>query len=522
MADFPNQFRSQMGQVFSRLTAGQKMMIGVAGVVVIGALIGVVTLVNRPVYATLFNNLSPQDASKIVEKLREQEIPYQLEADGKTILVPKQNLYELRLSLAGEGLPQSSVIGYEIFDRTNLGVSEFVQKINYRRALEGELARTILQLGEVEGARVHIVVPEKTLFKEDEKPATASIVLKLRSGKPLKREATQGIAHLVSSSVEGLEASNVTILDSRGILLSEEVKPNSVAAMTASQYEMQRNVETYLAQKAQSILEGVVGRGNAIVQANAELDFRKVERTLEQYDPEKTAVLSEQLSEEKTTVGDSLPPSTRSNSITNYEVNKTVEHIVENVGNLKRLSVAAIVNGTPVQVKKGTETVTEVTPRSREEMEQLTDIVKKAVGFNTLRNDEVSVVNLPFGTGLNTEGMMYKESPDAAPVGDNDMIQKILLIVAMIGAVVILRSLLNGLKKRAVAVTGVSAMDNIPLAAAGRMEHGRSADISLPPVEAEISTEAMLRAEKRKRVESYLHEKPVESTRLLKLWLTEE
>ena len=196
------------------------------------------------------------------------------------------------------------------------------------------------------------MVPERALFKEDEKPATASVVLKLRSGKPLRRETVQGISHLIASSVEGIETGNVTIVDSRGQLLSDVHKPNSIAAMTSTQYELQQKVEAYLGQKAQALLESVVGIGNALVQVNADLDFRQVERTLEQYDPEKTVVRSEQIIESKTSSGDSSGRQTSSTTQTNYEINKTVEHIVENMGNIRRLTVAALVNGVPKTITK--------------------------------------------------------------------------------------------------------------------------------------------------------------------------
>ena len=514
MAEYQTQFRGQAGGFFQRLSIGQKAMIAVVAIASIAAIVALVMLVNRPSYGTLFTNLRPEDASKIVDKLKEKSVPYTLDDGGKTILVPKQQIYDLRLSLAGEGLPQSSTIGYEIFDRTNLGVSDFVQKVNYRRAIEGELARTILDLDEVEAARVHIVVPEKTLFKDDEKPATASVVLKLKSSRPLKRETVQGIAHLVASSVEGLESSNVTIVDSRGTLLSDATKPNSVAALTSTQYELQRNVESYLAQKAQSILEGVVGSGNALVQVSAELDFRQAERTLEQYDPDNTPVRSEQITEEKTPVSDTLPPATRSNTVTNYEVNKTIEHIVENVGNIKRLSVATIVNGVEKMVDRNGERVPEYTPRPQEEMNQLTDIVKKAVGFNPQRNDEVSVINLPLGKNVEKEDFVYKETP----LTDwRDISEKVFLLAAMIGAVVILRSLLGRLRVR-VATDAFYTTDNQAMQAL----RAKKANISLPNPEEEISDEAAYKAERRKRITQYVQEKPTEASQLLKVWLAED
>ncbi|MDH3251191.1 MAG: flagellar basal-body MS-ring/collar protein FliF [Ignavibacteria bacterium] len=519
MAEFRTQFTGQIRSLADRLNATQKLVIAGATITVLAAFIGLVVLVNQPVYGTLFSNLAPADASKVVEKLKEKQVAYRLEDSGRTVLIPRDQVYDLRLSLAGEGLPQSSVAGYEIFDRTNLGVSDFVQRMNMRRAQEGELARTILTLNEVEGVRVHIVLPDKVLFKEDEKPATASVVLKLRSAAPLKRDVIDGIAHLVASSVEGLEASNVTILDSRGVLLSNNTKANTFAALTASQYELQQSVESYVAGKARGILEGVVGSGNALVEVNADLDFRKVERTLEQYDPDNAAVRSEQLTEERTTVGDSLPPSTRSNNITNYEVNKTIEHVVENVGNIKRLSVAVVVNGVQKEVENNGQPSKEITPRSQKELDQLTDLVKKAVGFTPQRNDEVTVINLPFGNGLEREDFVY----DDTPIGDNDLFEKILLIAAMIVAVVIIWSLLKWLKSR------VPTGETVPAGVFGHGAYGQggqalgqNVDIRLPAVEEEISHEALLRAEKRKRLESYLQEKPTDAALLLKVWLAEE
>ncbi|MBI3788635.1 MAG: flagellar M-ring protein FliF [Ignavibacteriales bacterium] len=477
------------------------------------AVVGLVTVVNQPSYATLFTNLKPEDASKIVEKLKERKVPYTLDDGGKTIMVPKQQIYDLRLTLAGEGLPLSSVIGYEIFDRTNLGVSDFIQKINYRRALEGELARTILQIEEVEAARVHIVVPQKALFKEDAKVATASVILKLKSAKPPKRETIQGIAHLVASSVEGLEASNVSIVDARGVLLSENVKSNSLSALTSTQYEMQQKIESYLAQKAQILLDGVLGSGNSVVQVNAELNFRQIERTQEQYDPEKTAIRSEQTTDEKTSVRDSVQPSTRSNVTTNYEINKSIDHIVEDVGNIKRLSVAALINGKQQSIEKNGQKTTEYAPRTQDEMTHLSDIIKRAVGFSDERNDQVSVVNLPFGTNEKAEDFLYKEEPLA---NYYDWMEKGLLVVAMLGALIMVRSLLNRLRVQV--ATGSEMLGDPAIASL----QSRMSSIQLPELTEEVSAEALLRAEHRKRVTNYLREKPDDAARLLKVWLAEE
>lgn len=522
MADKGRLTGGQMNAFVNRLSTGQKTaMVGVM-VVSVALIVGLVALVNRPTYGTLFSNLNEGDAAKIVEKLKAKEIQYQLDDGGKTVLVPKNQIYDLRLSMASEGLPQSSLIGYEIFDRTNLGVSDFVQKINYRRALEGELARTILQLSEVEGARVHIVVPERTLFKEDQKSATASVVLKLKSGNPLKEGTVQGISHLVSSSVEGLDAANVTILDARGNLLSENnTKANTFASMTSAQYELQQKVETYLAMKAQHMLESVVGPGNAIVQVNAELDFRQAERTMESYDPEKTVVRSEQVTDEKGMVGDSAHPSSRSTAMTNYEINKTIEHVVDNLGNIKRLSVAAVINGKNSE-EAGADKKPNYTPRATEEMTQLGDIVKKAVGYNPERKDEISVVNLPFGTSLQPGDLVYKDSPVAEVLNDpGGLIQKIFIVAVMVIGFFMIRSLLGRLHVRVAPDvfsddTEMSIENRLAAAGVPRQQ------IVLPRAEEEISEDAMLRAEKRKQISEYIRSKPENASHLVKVWLADE
>lgn len=516
MAAGPSQGTEQLTQFFRRLTLSQKAALGGVTVAVLIGIVALISFVNRPSYAMLFSNVNEQDAAKIVEKLKEKAVPYQLENGGKSILIPKEQVYDMRLSLAGEGLPQSSIIGYELFDRTNLGVSDFVQKINYRRALEGELARTILQIDEVEAARVHLVVPEKALFKEDEKPATASVVLKLKSGQPLRPESVKGISHLIASSIEGLDASNVTIVDSRGVLLSD-TKSNSVAATTSSQYDLEHQVETYLASKAQSLLESVVGPGNALVQVTADLDFRQVEQTLEQYDPENTAIRSEQVQEEKTPQSDSAAPATRTSSVTNYEVNKTVQHIVENLGNIKRLSVAAVVNGIPKTVEKSGEKVIEFAPRPQDEMNKLTDLVKKSVGFNSLRNDEVSVTNLSFGVNGGDQDLVYKQTPGTDWYGWG---VKIFVLGAIAAGFVIIRSLLNRfhVKLPPVGNEDISELTDRATAAI----RAKKELPELPPIEDEVTTEALLRAQRRDRVNEYIREKPGETSRLLKVWLAED
>jgi flagellar M-ring protein FliF len=351
----------------------------------------------------LFSNLEQADAAKIVENLKEKAIMYELKDNGSTILVPENTVMDTRLSLASEGLPENSVVGYELFDKTNLGMSEFVQKLNYRRALEGELAKTIASLEEVKKARVHLVIPEKTLFKADQKTPTSSVTLHMKSGRSISKISIQGIQNLISGSVEGMKTEDVVVLDSKGKILSDAaIDENSVAGLTATQLTQQNRVEEHLTGKVQSLLDGVLGAGNSQVRVSAELDFTRIEQTKTDYDPEKQVTRSEQNIVDRNQTADSLSypyvnmNKDMTNSITNYELSKNVEHIIHEVGAVKRLSVAVMINGVNKVIdNEGIKTL-EYTPRADEEMNKFNQIVKNAVGFDPSRNDQISVINIPF------------------------------------------------------------------------------------------------------------------------------
>lgn len=512
--------REQIRALLAKLTMRQKMLIGGAAIAAIVAIMTLVNLMSKPSYVTLFANLNAQDASKIVARLKEKKIPYQLDDGGKTVMVPKEQLYDLRLTIAGEGLLQSSTVGYEIFDKTNLGASDFVQKLNYRRALEGELARTILTIDEVEGARVHIVIPEKALFKEDQKDPTSSVVLKLRSGN-LSPENIDGICRLVSSSVEGLNPKNVSIMDSRGNILSTNTQNNSLAALSSTQYELQHKVESYLARQAQSMLDGVVGVNNSIVRVTAELNFNQVEQTVEKFDPDGQVVRSEQATEERSAQADSLPPGTRTNAITNYEIGKTLEHIISSTGNVNRLSVAVLINGKQKKIEVNGKQETQILPRTTEEITQLTDVVKRAVGFDSRRNDEISFVNLPFDNGINEEQFVQKQ--DAVPT--DDRIQRYVIIAAMVGAVVILFMLIGRLTaRRVIAPVGqyLDLKETVMQEAQKALAYVPAEKKAAPALpEQEIPLEVLHREERRARVMEYVREKPSDTSKVVKLWLTE-
>ena len=386
---------------FTALTMPQR--IGLVVLLALGiAVIPMLALMGKePDMSVLFAKLERGDVQAIIANLDRQGIPYELAQSGDTIKVPSEKVLELRLQMASDGLPESSGVGFEIFDRVGLGTTQFVQKMNYRRALQGELARTITQIGEVERARVHLVIPERRLFTTDKQPARAAIVLTLRRGGALSQSQVQGIVHLVSSSVEGLEPSEVTIVDGRGQVLSNTIASKD-AQLSSSQVEMQRNVEADFEERVQSMLDKVLGRNKSVVRVSTILDFRQVEVTEETYDPQSQVVRSENRSQEKITeengssetgvpgvrsnvpndgditgVGGRPKEAKRKNETLNYELNRKVSKIVEPTGSIKRLSVAVLVDGT-YELADGAAASSDTSnadlkyvPRSEEEMAKL-------------------------------------------------------------------------------------------------------------------------------------------------------
>jgi len=318
---------------------------------------------------------------------------------------------ELRLDLASSGLPQGGVVGFEIFDNKNFGVTDFVQKLNYQRALQGELARTISNLDEVQACRVHIVMPKKSLFIEHAAEPSVSVFLKLKTGRKLAMAQIDGIVHLVASGIEELRPDNVVVVDSSGRVLSKNEPESQIAKRTTSQIEYQRNVEAELAQRIKSMLAKVVGGDKVMARVSAAFDFRVTEKTEELFDSEEPAVRSRHSATEKSKSpyaggGQStVAPITgidktvyntdhqRTDETVNYEINRVVSKTVMPTGVITKLSVAVLVDGTYVKNEKGGEVFQ---PRSKREMAALEELVKKSVGFDARRGDQVVVSSVPF------------------------------------------------------------------------------------------------------------------------------
>jgi flagellar M-ring protein FliF len=438
-------FINQAKEFWQRLRPAQKLTIAVAVVGAIGILATVVAVSSSEPMAVLFRDLDPKDAGAIVEKLKEQAVPYELGEGGTTIRVPESRVYELRLAMAREGLPSNSTVGYEIFDRTNLGMSDFVQKLNHKRALEGELQKTIASFDEVQKVRVMIALPEKALFEKDQKKPTASVLLHLKSGRSLSRLNIEGIQNLVASSVEGLSPADVTIVDQHGQVLSQAPRETStIAGLTATQYEQQQKVESYLTTRVQSLLDGVLGPGNSVVRISAELDFTQREQTRENYDPDGQVVRSEERIAEARRSQDSLDyPAVNSESNatkvrTNYEISRTVERIVDGVGTIKRISASVLVNGITKVIDQDGKKVVQYAPRSQEELQKLTQIVRNAIGYDPERNDQVSVVNLPFDTTM----LNQPEDEPAFSLPRGNLVIGIAALIAVLAALWALRRLI--------------------------------------------------------------------------------
>ncbi len=392
-------FLTKLWAGFDSLSSGRKISVILVAVVAAASIGLMVYLTNQIEYRVLFSNLSAEDAGSIVGKLNEKKIPYKISSTGNAVSVPAEKVSELRLELATAGLPQGSGVGFEIFDNKTLGATEFEQQLNYRRALQGELARTINGLDEIQSSRVHIALPKDSLFSEQQKRPTASVTLRLKSGKTIRPGQIEGIVHLVASSIEGMNPDDVMVVDSRGTILSAGQNDSKLSKLTSSQVDFQRNTEKDLAGRIQSMLENVVGKGKAVVRVTAELDFRVTEKTEESYDSEAPVVRSVQRNSDKTNAVlktgalSENPEKEKLDEIINYEINKVTNKTVMPVGDTKKLSIAVLVDGTYKKNEKGEEVYQ---PRTKNEIDSIEDLVRKSAGINAQRGDQVVVTNMPF------------------------------------------------------------------------------------------------------------------------------
>jgi flagellar M-ring protein FliF len=422
-------------------------------------------------YVPIFASLTTEDAGTVVAQLKASKTPYRVGGNGEQILVPADLVAELRLRLASQGLPLGGGVGFEVFDKTSFGLSDFAQRLNYQRALQGELARTIGQLRSVARARVHLVLPQPSVFTERERPASASVFLRLKSGGRPSAEEVRGIVHLVASSVEGLTPDRVTVVDTAGRVLSVGAE-SGPGQLSPRRLEIKAAVEEDLQRRVQTLLDAALGTGQAVTRIAAQLNLDQIERTEERFDPNsvvrqetRTVERSKGTSSSPSAVA-ALPPApatpasggqpapatqsattmptattsndgSRESEEIKYEISKVVAHTLTSPGEIQRLSVGVLLNAgvkvTPAQ--DGKPETREPQPRTAEELEKIRKVVMGAVGYAPARGDEVTVIEMPFDTtALERERAALEGPPASAPFRDWITNQTVALAAVVLGA----------------------------------------------------------------------------------------
>lgn len=440
--------QNKAGEWLNRLRANPKIPLMVAAAAAVAIVVAMVLWAKSPDYRVLYSNLSDQDGGAIVTQLTQMNVPYRFSDNGSAIMVPSENVHELRLRLAQQGLPKGGAVGFELLDQEKFGISQFSEQVNYQRALEGELARTIETLGPVKSARVHLAMPKPSLFVREQKSPSASVTLNLEPGRALDEGQISAVVHMVSSAVAGLPPGNVTLVDQGGHLLTQS---NTAGRdLNDAQLKFANDVESRIQRRIEAILGPIVGNGNVHAQVTAQLDFANKEQTEEQYhpngDPSQAAVRSRQLNTseqiggaypggvpgalsnqpapansapidapqqqqnnaqangqnnqqrtQSTSTATSGPRNSQHDETTNYEVDRTIRHTKMNVGDIQRLSVAVVVNYRQLADGKPL-------PLTADQLKQIEDLTREAMGFSEKRGDTLNVVNSPFTATDETGG----------------------------------------------------------------------------------------------------------------------
>ncbi|NBO18874.1 MAG: flagellar M-ring protein FliF, partial [Proteobacteria bacterium] len=446
--------------------ASAMVLLGLASLLIV-AFIVMALRVTTAAMAPLYTGLTLEDSARIVAELEKNGTPYELLANGSQIMVPNDRLLRMRMTLASQGLPATgSIVGYEIFDRSDtLGSSSFVMNINMMRALEGELSRTIGSIANVDTARVHLVFAKREIFSREKDKPTASVTVKMRGGKSLDNSEVTSITHLVASAVPGLDASHVTVVDSHGRLLARG-DGDTEAASASRTADLRNAFEARMQENLQDLIEKVIGAGKVRVQVNADMNFDRVVRNSEKYDPDGQVARSvqsnsergnsqEKAPKENVSVTGNLPQGSfpgdnggsssqiteQAGETTNYEISKTVENFVSEGGTVKKLSVAVLLDGTYTGDDE------KYTPRTEEELKQIKNLVSTAIGFDEKRGDKLEVVNMRFTTetfNVGEESVFQKFKFEAQSI-----IQTLIIaVVAILAILLVLRPAVTTLIKQ--------------------------------------------------------------------------
>lgn len=450
-------------------------------------------------YLPLYTDIDLREAGELTNRLREMNQDFQLSGDGSVILVPTEARLTLRNALAAEGFPKTGFIGYEVFDEIPLGMTEFLQNVKLKQSLEGELKKTIIQLEQVEDVRLHVVIPAPSLFTDEQRPATASLMLNLRQNMTLDRRQIQGVQRLVASSVEGLDPNNITVVDALSNILSEEMDPGTRA--TVKQLEMQRDVESYLEKRTQTILNRVLGPDQAFVRIAVELDFDQREETIETYDPNQTVLRSEQRSEEQ-----SAEAGTKENSVANYEVNTAVRRITGSVGSIKRITSSLMINSIKPVVGLEPDQPTQFENRTPEDSENITNIVRGALGIDDSRNDLLTVSTFPFATQDLKRAAEAKIDDEQTQELIMSIVLNVAKAIAIVVALLILRAIIGAIGR------GVAREEEIAMEAQRELEEEEATE-ELPETPHEIILG---------RIAQLISERPEDAAKLIRTMLIEE
>jgi flagellar M-ring protein FliF len=495
-----------MLQFFNRLGLARVAAMAVVAMLMLGFFAFLIMRASSPQMAPLYTGLSLEDSAAIVSELQSQNIPYEIRGEGDTILVSRDQITSVRMSLAGDGLPTRGQVGYEIFDEQSaLGATSFVQNINNVRALEGELARTISSLARIKSARVHLVLPERELFRRERKDPTASIVLAVRG--ELSASEIRAIQHLVASAIEGLTPNRVAVVDDQGSLLASGAGNNDDSIMSGEIEERTLGVENRLRARVEELLQNIVGAGRARVQVSAELDMSRSTRTSESFDPNGQVVRSTQSREVESaalapgstgevTIANELPGASENaggggatsetgataEETVNYEISKTTETAMTEAGSIKRLSVAVVVDGSYADDGAGNSVYQ---PRTADELAQINALVRSAVGFTESRGDLVEVQNLQFAerpelaaAGTDAGAGLFDFTRDDLMKGA-EMLVTLLIALALVFFVMrpLLRKVLT--PEQPLALTESAEIGAIPQM--GMMQPMASSPVPLPP-----------------------------------------
>jgi flagellar M-ring protein FliF len=416
------QLLRQLAEIWKQLGLNQRVSVVLGGGVVLAGLLGVTLWSSRPDFVLLYGKLDDAEAARVMAALDDGKVPYRTGRGGSSILVPSDKVYQMRAQLAAKGIPRGEGVGFEIFDKPNFGISDFVQRANYLRAVQGELARTISQMDLIESARVMIVMPENRLLVDNQKKPTASVFVRTKGNGQLPGSAVNSIRFLIANAVEGLQAHSVSVVDNLGNVLSENQENDSIAGVSHNQLTARRNLEQYLGKKAEGMLEMALGPGQAIVRVAADINWDTITRTEEKYDPDGQVARSTTLNDETTTTtssdanggaagvasniaitetnspaGAPLSNSQTKKKVTQnqYELSRITSNVLLSAGGIKRLSAAVFI----AQKMEGSGADRKPLARTAEEVQQLKRIVQSALGIqegDPARKDEITIEQLPF------------------------------------------------------------------------------------------------------------------------------